>query len=256
VLAPVGFMEAAVSENVFAGTAMARRAGYMYGAALPKGPDGQIGSGLGQTTSTGEPTLIAPTVDIAHTGEEVVIDGVRMVFQVTPGTEAPAEMNFLFPDHRALCMAENTSHTMHNILTIRGAQVRDAHAWAHYLTETIDLFGDRTDVVFASHHWPTWGHEAAMEFIGVQRDMYLYLHDQTNGMSRCRFASGPGHKAFPGLSVSSPLELVRAISSGFKSPLPHQPSLILGLLAPRMSYGSASQLTGEGCLAVAMRGPV
>jgi alkyl sulfatase BDS1-like metallo-beta-lactamase superfamily hydrolase len=179
VLAPVGFMEAAVSENVFAGTAMARRAGYMYGAALPKGPDGQIGSGLGQTTSTGEPTLIAPTVDIAHTGEEVVIDGVRMVFQVTPGTEAPAEMNFLFPDHRALCMAENTSHTMHNILTIRGAQVRDAHAWAHYLTETIDLFGDRTDVVFASHHWPTWGHEAAMEFIGVQRDMYLYLHDQT-----------------------------------------------------------------------------
>ena len=179
VLAPAGFMEAAVSENVFAGTAMARRAGYMYGAALPKGPDGQIGSGLGQTTSTGEPTLIAPTVDIAHTGEEVVIDGVRMVFQVTPGTEAPAEMNFLFPDHRALCMAENTSHTMHNILTIRGAQVRDAHAWAHYLTETIGLFGDRTDVVFASHHWPTWGHEAAMEFIGVQRDMYLYLHDQT-----------------------------------------------------------------------------
>ncbi|MBU6215566.1 MAG: MBL fold metallo-hydrolase [Acidobacteria bacterium] len=179
VLAPAGFMEAAVSENVFAGTAMARRAGYMYGAALPKGPAGQIGAGLGQTTSTGEPTLIAPTVDIAHTGEQVVIDGVRIEFQVTPGTEAPAEMNFLFPDHRALCMAENTSHTMHNILTIRGAQVRDAHAWAHYLTETIGLFGDRTDVVFASHHWPTWGHDAAMEFIGVQRDMYLYLHDQT-----------------------------------------------------------------------------
>ena len=179
VIAPVGFMEAAVSENVFAGPAMARRAGYMYGAALPKGPDGQIGSGLGQTTSTGTPSLIAPTVEIGHTGEELVVDGVRMVFQVTPGTEAPAEMNFLFPDHRALCMAENTSHTMHNILTIRGAQVRDAHAWAHYLTETIELFGDRTDVVFASHHWPTWGHDQALEFIGVQRDMYLYLHDQT-----------------------------------------------------------------------------
>jgi alkyl sulfatase BDS1-like metallo-beta-lactamase superfamily hydrolase len=179
VVAPAGFMEAAVSENVFAGTAMARRAGYMYGAALPKGPEGQIGSGLGQTTSTGEPSLIAPTIDVGHTGEELVLDGVRIVFQVTPGTEAPAEMNFLFPDHRALCMAENTSHTMHNILTIRGAQVRDAHAWAHYLTETIELFGDRTDVVFASHHWPTWGHDRALEFIAVQRDMYLYLHDQT-----------------------------------------------------------------------------
>ena len=179
VVAPAGFMEAAVSENVFAGTAMARRAGYMYGAALPKGPAEQIGAGLGQTTSTGQPTLIAPTVDITHTGQELTVDGVRMVFQVTPGTEAPAEMNFLFPDHRALCMAENTSHVMHNVLTIRGAQVRDAHAWAHYLTETIDLFGADTDVVFASHHWPTWDHERAVEFIAMQRDMYLYLHDQT-----------------------------------------------------------------------------
>jgi alkyl sulfatase BDS1-like metallo-beta-lactamase superfamily hydrolase len=179
VIAPAGFMDAAVSENVYAGTAMARRAGYMYGAALPKGPTGQIGSGLGQTTSTGEPTLIAPTLDVTHTGQELAVDGVRVVFQVTPGTEAPAEMNFLFPDHRALCMAENTSHTMHNILTIRGAQVRDAHAWAHYLTETLHLFGDDTDVVFASHHWPTWGHDRALEFIATQRDMYLYLHDQT-----------------------------------------------------------------------------
>jgi alkyl sulfatase BDS1-like metallo-beta-lactamase superfamily hydrolase len=179
VIAPVGFMEAAVAENVYAGTAMARRAGYMYGAALPKGPDAQIGAGLGQTTSTGEPTLIPPTLDITHTGQELTIDGVRIVFQVTPGTEAPAEMNFHFPDHRALCTAENTSHTLHNILTIRGAQVRDAHAWAHYLTETIDLFGADTDVVFASHHWPTWGNDRAIEFMSMQRDMYLYLHDQT-----------------------------------------------------------------------------
>ena len=179
VIAPAGFMEAAVSENVFAGTAMARRAGYMYGAALPKGPTGQIGAGLGQTTSTGNPSLIAPTVDVTRTGQELTVDGVRIVFQVTPGTEAPAEMNFFFPDHRALCMAENTSHTLHNILTIRGAQVRDAHAWAHYLTETIELFGADTDVVFASHHWPTWDHDRAIEFIAMQRDMYLYLHDQT-----------------------------------------------------------------------------
>jgi len=179
VIAPAGFMEYAVSENVFAGTAMGRRAGYMYGAALEKGPANQIGAGLGQTTSSGEPTLIPPTVDITTTGEELTIDGVRVVFQVTPGTEAPAEMNFYFPDLRALCTAENTSHTLHNILTIRGAEVRDARAWAAYLTETIDLWGADLEVVFASHHWPTWGRDDAVGFLSMQRDMYAYLHDQT-----------------------------------------------------------------------------
>jgi len=179
IIAPDGFMEHAVSENVFAGTAMARRAGYMYGAALDKGPTGQVGAGLGQTTSTGEPTLIPPTVDITTTGQELTVAGIRIVFQVTPGTEAPAEMNFYFPDHRALCAAENTSHTLHNILTLRGAVVRDAHDWARYLTETIGLWGDDLEVVFASHHWPTWGRERAVEFLATQRDMYLYLHDQT-----------------------------------------------------------------------------
>jgi len=179
VIAPAGFLEAAISENVYAGPAMARRAVYMYGAALPKRADGQIGSGLGQTNSLGQTTLIAPTLEIGATGEELTIDGVRMVFQVTPGTEAPAEMNFYFPDLRALCTAENTSHTLHNILTIRGAQVRDAHGWARYLTETIDLFGAELDLVFASHHWPTWGQDRAVEFLSMQRDMYLYLHDQT-----------------------------------------------------------------------------
>ena len=179
VIAPEGFMEHAIVENVYAGTAMARRAGYMYGAALAKGPDAQIGAGLGQTTSTGEPTLIVPTIDITTTGQELTIDGVRIVFQVTPGTEAPSEMNFYFPDHKALCAAENASHTLHNILTIRGAVVRDAHAWAHYLTETITLWGDDLDVVFASHHWPTWGRERSVEYLALQRDVYLYLHDQT-----------------------------------------------------------------------------
>jgi len=179
VIAPAGFLQHAIIENVFAGTAMTRRAGYMYGAALDKGPDGQIGAGLGQTTSTGEATLIAPTVSIATTGQELTIDGVRIVFQVTPGTEAPAEMNFFFPDHHALCAAENASHTMHNILTLRGAVVRDAHAWAHYLTETIDLWGGEMDVVFASHHWPTWDRDRVVEYLAMQRDMYLYIHDQT-----------------------------------------------------------------------------
>jgi alkyl sulfatase BDS1-like metallo-beta-lactamase superfamily hydrolase len=179
VIAPEGFMEYAIAENVYAGTAMARRAGYMYGAALDKGPAGQIGCGLGQTTSTGEPTLIPPTIDITTTGQELTIDGVRIVFQVTPGTEAPAEMNFYFPGFRALCAAENTSHTLHNILTLRGAVVRDARAWAAYLTETIDLWGGELDLVFASHHWPTWDRERAVEFLAMQRDMYAYLHDQT-----------------------------------------------------------------------------
>jgi alkyl sulfatase BDS1-like metallo-beta-lactamase superfamily hydrolase len=179
VIAPEGFMEYAIAENVFAGTAMGRRAGYMYGAALAKGPAGQLGAGLGQTTSTGEPTLIAPTVEINATGQELSIDGVRIVFQVTPGTEAPAEMNFYFPDRRAVCAAENATHNLHNILTLRGAVVRDAHVWSQYLTETITLWGEELEVVFASHHWPTWERERVVEFLAMQRDLYLYLHDQT-----------------------------------------------------------------------------
>ncbi|MFF0494017.1 alkyl/aryl-sulfatase [Nocardia sp. NPDC004068] len=179
VLAPTGFLEHAVAENVYAGTAMARRAAYMYGAALPRGPKGQVGAGLGQTTSTGTVTLIAPTLDIGVTGQEETVDGVRIVFQITPGTEAPAEMNFYFPDHRALCMAENATHTLHNLLTLRGALVRDPHVWSQYLTEAINLFGYRSDLVFASHHWPTWGTERLIEYLSQQRDLYAYLHDQT-----------------------------------------------------------------------------
>jgi alkyl sulfatase BDS1-like metallo-beta-lactamase superfamily hydrolase len=179
IIAPVGFLEPAIAENVYAGTAMARRAGYMYGAVLERGPDGQVGAGLGQTTSSGTVTLIIPTVSIATTGEERVVDGIRMEFQLTPGTEAPAEMNVFFADHGALCMAENTTHTLHNILTIRGALVRDPRIWARYITEAIDKFGDRTDVVFASHHWPTWGRSRALGYLALQRDLYAYLHDQT-----------------------------------------------------------------------------
>ncbi len=179
ILAPDGFMEHAIAENVYAGPAMTRRAGYMYGAALARGPFGQVGAGLGQTTSMGMPSLIAPTDSITATGEERTVDGIRMEFQLTPGTEAPAEMNVLFPDHHALCMAENTTHVLHNILTIRGALVRDARVWSRYISESIDRFGERMDVVFASHHWPTWGRERAIEYLAQQRDLYAYLHDQT-----------------------------------------------------------------------------
>lgn len=179
VLAPAGFLEHAVAENVYAGTAMARRAVYMYGAVLPRGPLGQVGSGLGQTNSIGTVTLIPPTLDITHTGQEETVDGVRMIFQLTPGTEAPAEMNFYFPQRRALCMAENATHTLHNLLTLRGALVRDPHVWARYITEAINLYAHDSDVVFASHHWPTWGTERLVEYLALQRDLYAYLHDQT-----------------------------------------------------------------------------
>jgi alkyl sulfatase BDS1-like metallo-beta-lactamase superfamily hydrolase len=179
IIAPEGFLEHAISENVYAGTAMGRRAGYMYGAALARGPHGGVGAGLGQTTSTGTVTLIAPTVTITRTGQELSVDGVRMVFQMAPGTEAPAEMHIYVPGKRALCMAENATHNLHNLLTLRGAEVRDPHMWAHYLTEAIELFAARSDVVFASHHWPTWGTASIIEFLTIQRDLYAYLHDQT-----------------------------------------------------------------------------
>ncbi|WP_442932173.1 alkyl/aryl-sulfatase [Mycobacterium sp. 050134] len=179
VLAPEGFVEHAVQENVYAGPAMTRRATYMYGTLLPRGPLDQVGCGLGQAPSTGEVAIIVPTIDIRRTGEKHTVDGVEIEFQMAPGTEAPAEMHFYFPQFRALCMAENATHNLHNLLTLRGALVRDPHAWAGYLTEAIDTFADRTDVVFASHHWPTWGRESIVEFLSLQRDLYAYLHDQT-----------------------------------------------------------------------------
>ena len=179
IVAPEHFLEHAVSENVYAGTAMIRR-GYYYGApALQRGARGTLGMGLGPGVSTGSVGLLAPTLDITRTGQTEVFDGVRIVFQMTPGTECPAEMNFLFPDFRALCLSENATHNLHNILTLRGAQIRDARIWSRYLNESMELFADQADVSFASHHWPTWGKEAIVRYLTEQRDCYLYLHDQT-----------------------------------------------------------------------------
>lgn len=179
VIAPEGLVGHAVAENVYAGTAMTRRAGYMYGAALERGPKGAVGAGLGLTTSTGRPAIVVPTLEVRETGETHVVDGVEIEFQMAPGTEAPAEMHFVFPRYRALCMAENATHTLHNLLTLRGALVRDPHVWSGYLTEAIERYADRIDVVFASHHWPTWGADEIREYLGLQRDLYGYLHDQT-----------------------------------------------------------------------------
>lgn len=179
IIAPEGFTEHAVSENVIAGNAMARRAVYMYGALLPRNAQGGVNGGLGQTTSTGVPSLLLPTRFITKTGEEVTLDGVRMVFQMTPGTEAPAEMNTWFPDSKALWMAENTTNTMHNILTLRGAQVRDALKWSSFLNETIETWGDQAQVKFQSHHWPRWGNASIVDYFKKQRDLYKYIHDQS-----------------------------------------------------------------------------
>jgi alkyl sulfatase BDS1-like metallo-beta-lactamase superfamily hydrolase len=179
VIAPAGFLEHAVSENVIAGPAMARRAIYQFGTRLPRGPAGQVNAGIGPAVSTGTQTLIPPTLDITHTGQELTIDGVRFQFQITPGTEAPAEMNIYLPDLKLLDLAENANATMHNILTPRGALVRDAKAWADDLTESIRLYGDRTDVMMTSHAWPRFGRAEIGDFLEKHRYAYKYLHDQT-----------------------------------------------------------------------------
>lgn len=179
IIASLGFTEHAVSENVIAGNAMGRRAIFMYGALLPRNEFGGVNGGLGQTTSTGVATLIEPTDIIEKTGQEMIVDGVRMVFQYTPGTEAPTEMNTWFPDKKALWMAENSTNTMHNILTLRGAQVRDALKWSSYLQETIEMWGADVKVKFQSHHWPMWGNSDIVSYFKKQRDIYKFTHDQT-----------------------------------------------------------------------------
>jgi len=196
IYAPDGFLENAVSENVYAGIAMGRRAVYMYGESLPKDPTGQIGTGLGMTASTGKSSLVVPTIDIKKTtGRSKYVDDLEIVFQVTPGTEAPAEMNFHFPQYRALCMAENAVHTLHNIQTLRGALVRDARLWSQYLDEAIVLFGKNSDVCFSSHHWPTFDNQSILTYLSQQRDLYAYLHNETlrllnDGMTGLEIAEG------------------------------------------------------------------
>ncbi|MCU1365241.1 MAG: alkyl sulfatase-like hydrolase, partial [Ilumatobacteraceae bacterium] len=182
-IAPAGFLEAAVSENVIAGPAMTRRAMYMYGILLPRGVTGHVDAGLGKGVPGGAGGLIAPTESIETSGTTMTIDGVRIEFQLTPGTEAPAEMNFLFPDLRAVCMAENCSATLHNVYTPRGAEIRNALGWSRYINDALEQFIDRVDVAFASHHWPRWGTADIESWLTGQRDVYRYLHDETMRMA-------------------------------------------------------------------------
>ncbi len=183
IYAPEGFLDAVVAENLIGGNAMFRRTQYQFGIFLPKNERQHVDIGLGKTLALAPPGLLAPTHDITHTGQEVVIDGVRVVFQITPEAEAPAEMNFFFPDKGWLCMAENCTHNMHNLIPFRGAKARDTLAWSKYIAEAMDMFGADSKLVFASHHWPRWGHDEVTEFLSRQRDMYRWIHDQTMRMA-------------------------------------------------------------------------
>jgi alkyl sulfatase BDS1-like metallo-beta-lactamase superfamily hydrolase len=219
IVAPLDFIEESVSENVLAGNVMSRRASYMYGKLAGWGPLQGIGAGLGQLTSSGSVSLVAPTDIISETGQELTIDGLRIVFQHTPGAEAPAELCFYLPERRALCMAEIATHTLHNVYTLRGAKVRDAQAWSRHINDALRLFGGEADVVFASHHWPTWGNAAVVAFLRGQRDLYRYIHDETLRLANHGF--GPAE-------IAEMIEL---------------PAGIAGSFANRGYYGSVSHDT-------------
>src|SRR3984885_4600547 len=192
-IAPEGFLEHAVSENIIAGPASLRRARFQFGMTLPRCATGEMTSGLGPCPSQGSLSLIAPTDLVTRTGQEITIGDVTLVFQLTPGTEAPAEMNFSLPQFRAVFMSENANLTMHNLLPARGALVRDAKAWADYLTESIRLFGDKSDTMFAAHGIPRFGQSEIVAFLTSHRDAYKFLHDQSvrlmnNGLTSSEIA--------------------------------------------------------------------
>jgi alkyl sulfatase BDS1-like metallo-beta-lactamase superfamily hydrolase len=179
VIAPDGFMEHAVAENVIAGNAMSRRAQYQFGSALPVGERAQIDTGLGKALSRGTISLIAPNDVIKQSYETRNVDGVEIEFHLVPGSEAPSEMIMYFPQFKVLNMAEDATHNMHNLYTLRGAEIRDGRLWSRYIAEAIERYGDRTDAVIAQHHWPMWGNARIVAFLKKQRDLYKFIHDQT-----------------------------------------------------------------------------
>ncbi len=179
VIAPEGFLEAAVSENIMAGNVMTRRALYQYGSLVPFDEKGNLGLGLGTAISLGTITLIAPTETITETGQKLDIDGLTFEFMLAPDTEAPSEMHWFIEELGALTAAENCCHTLHNTYTLRGAQIRDPHAWAQYLGETIERWGAKTEVLYGMHHWPVWGSERAIDLLSKGRDAYAFINDET-----------------------------------------------------------------------------
>lgn len=206
IVAPVDFMEESVSENVMLGNAMSRRASYMYGNLVGWDPRGGVGAGLGQLTSAGRITLVPPTDIISETGQELTIDGLRIVFQHTPGAEAPAEFCFYLPTRKALCMAEIATHTLHNVYTLRGAKIRSADAWSRHINDAIRLWTDDAEVVFSSHHWPTWGRDNIVTYLRGQRDLYRYLHDETLRLA---------NHGFTFAEIAEMIELPKGIAGSF-----------------------------------------
>jgi alkyl sulfatase BDS1-like metallo-beta-lactamase superfamily hydrolase len=179
IIAPSGFMEHAIKENVLAGNVMTRRATFQYGNVLPKGPTGQVDAAIGKGLSIGMFGLIKPTVEIDENERVMTVDGVEMVFINTPGGESPAEMNTYFPKDKAFWAAENVIGTMHNVYTLRGAAARDALAWSKFINEMVYGYGQQAEIIFASHSWPRWGNEDIQTYLKKQRDMYAYLHNET-----------------------------------------------------------------------------
>lgn len=179
VIAPAGFMEAISGENVLAGAPMSRRAQFQFGTMLPRGARGQVDAGLGKSVARGTPGLIAPTLSIEKAVEEHTIDGIRIVFQLAPETEAPAEMHMFYPQLGVLNMAENACPLLHNFIPLRGAVARDPRVWAKYIGDAIAMYGPRTEVLIGQHHWPTWGRAKIVDYLEAQRDLYKHIHDQT-----------------------------------------------------------------------------
>lgn len=178
IVTPAGFTKASLSENVIAGPAMRRRSVYQFGASLPVGPKGNIDGGLGKRIGGVTMSFLPPTDEVTETGQKMTLDEVDFIFEMSPETEAPAEMEFYLPQFRTLCVAENVNQTAHNLYPMRGTLTRDAKAWAGYINQMLDLFPD-AEIAFGVHFWPVWGKEEVRNWLKKQRDMYKYLHDQT-----------------------------------------------------------------------------
>jgi len=178
-IAPEDFLKYAVSENIYAGNAMKRRAEYQFGSFLPKDEKGLVSSGLGMELSDGISSLILPSKIIIKTGQEITIGGVKMIFQLTPGAEAPSDMNIYFPEQKAIFLADNCVPCLHNLYTLRGAKVRDALEWTNYLIESLEMFGDDFEIAFQGHNWPHWGNREIKDFLIANIQIYRYIHDQT-----------------------------------------------------------------------------
>lgn len=206
IIAPQGYFSDAISENLIAGVAMQRRARFMFGPLLPKNPKGNIGSGLGQVTSSGKKVIPLPTKEIPTEGETLKIDGITMEFISVPGAEAPSEIMVYFPQMKAFCVAEEINHTMHNLLTPRGAKVRDGQLWSKYIDQAIVNYGDQVEVSFSTHHWPTWGNTNVISYWEKQRDMYRYLHDQTLHLA---------NKGYTPKEIAEMIKLPKSISQDF-----------------------------------------